>query len=325
MSVGLGLSGGCGLLLDFNGLGAGGAGGSSSGTGGSSTSSTTTISSTSSTTTVSSTTGSTSGTSTSSSSTTSSSTTSSTSSSSGKVGPVLPPVMVAVIGPDGGPDSILIDATEVTVAQYQAFVKAFTPTPAGQRDVCQWNQSVIPNTAPPNDAGVAPSSECDAYDLTAEVAAHPDAPIRCIHWCDAAAYCAWAGGWMCHGNEGKPYAPEWKTACESSAGLTFPYGNTFVPNRCVDTATGTTAPLDVHSRPMCEGGLTGLFDMSGNVGEWLDCGCEYDTPIPTNNSAYVGGGGYLETGDQLACAPTRTELLAGFYQDVGARCCYPAP
>ncbi len=319
LSLGLGLAAGCGLLLDFNNLDTGGSGGTSGSGGGSPSSTTSTGGGTSSSTT--------SGTTTTSSmstvsSTTGSTTTSSSSSSTGMVPPVLPPVALTVVGPDGGPDPILIDATEVTVAQYAAFVESFNAAPQTQRDVCTWNRAVEPNTAPANDAGVAPSAECDGYDLSAEAATSPNAPIRCIHWCDAAAYCTWAGGWMCHGNEGKPYAPEWKTACESAAGLTYPYGNTYVAGRCVD-APGATQPLDVHSRPMCEGGFTGLFDMSGNVGEWLDCGCEYDTPIPTNNSAYVGGGGYLESGSALACAPTRTLPLIGFYQDVGARCCYP--
>jgi hypothetical protein len=129
---------------------------------------------------------------------------------------------------------------------------------------------------------------------------------------------------MCHGNEGKAtYPVEWKTACAGGgpdAGTTFPYGDTYVPHRCVDAMA--SGPVAVGSLPLCQGGFPGIFDLSGNVGEWLDCGCEFDTPDPTQNDAFVGGGGYLESGDALACAPARTEHLVSFHADIGARCCY---
>jgi hypothetical protein len=63
--------------------------------------------------------------------------------------------------------------------------------------------------------------------------------------------------------------------------------------------------------------------MSGNVGEWLDCGCEYDTPDFTQNSAYVGGGSFDETGPAEACNPMRMAGLVTFHVDIGIRCCYP--
>ena len=225
-----------------------------------------------------------------------------------------PPVTITV----GTHAQFKIDATEVTAAQYLQFVKAFEASPPVQRDVCMWNQSVEPNVAPPNDAGITANSACQAYDLAAEAVAHPDAPVRCVHWCDAATYCTWAGGWMCQGNEGKPYPVEWQNACQGTGQTTFPYGNTFTAGTCVDMSV-PGAPLDVTTKPACVGGYPGIYDMSGNVGEWLDCGCEYDDPDPTKTSAYVGGGGYQDTGSALACAPTRSQSLTGFYPDVGAR------
>jgi hypothetical protein len=102
---------------------------------------------------------------------------------------------------------------------------------------------------------------------------------------------------------------------------TFPYGNTFQPGTCVDSSVNGVR--DVASKPNCVGGYPGLFDMSGNVGEWLDCGCEYDTPDFTQNSAFVGGGGFEEGGPSEACNPIRTEVLVSFHADIGIRCCYP--
>jgi formylglycine-generating enzyme len=300
---------GCGLLLNLDGLSGGGGGGA-----GGATTTTTTASSSSS------------------SSSATSSSGSSTSSSSGTVDagddaeagipydggplpPVKPPVSI-----DAGTVAFIIDATEVTVRQYQAFVKSFAVHPFPQRDACMWNQSVVPNDAPPNDAGIYPNPECSTYDLDAEVAAHPDAPVRCVHWCDAATYCTWVGGHMCQGDEGKPYPVEWQNACQGPHGYAYPYGNAFDAGTCVDSTVN--AVQDVASKPACQGGYPGVFDMSGNVGEWLDCGCEYDTPVFTQNSAYVGGGSFDETGTAEGCTPQRTEQLVSFHTDVGIRCCY---
>jgi formylglycine-generating enzyme required for sulfatase activity len=224
-------------------------------------------------------------------------------------------------GPDGGGVDFHIDATEVTVARYSDFVTWFLANKPAQRDVCYWNQSVVPNVAPANDAGITPSAECSGYALDVEVAMHPNVPVRCIDWCDAAAYCTWSGGWMCHGNEGKPYPVEWANACASAAGDTYPYGNTYVAHACVDSPA--MGPADVATHAQCVGGFPGVYDMSGNVGEWLDCGCEYDNADATKTSAYVGGGSYEETGSALSCPPVRSAPLPSFNADVGIRCCYP--
>jgi hypothetical protein len=312
--LGSALASGCGLLINLDNLAGGGTGGG--GTGGATASSSrastgvTTGSSVASTTASNGSTGSTSG---------SGGGGGDAGTEAGPDGGPLPPVLPAVAIMSAGLD-FKIDATEVTAAQYLTFVKSYEAAPFAQRDVCGWNKSVEPNVAPPNDAGIAPNQECDSYDLEAEALVHPNAPVRCIDWCDAATYCTWAGGHMCQGDEGKPYPPEWKTACGSAAATTFPYGDMYNPHQCVDSPA--MKPLDVHSKPLCQGGFPGLFDMSGNVGEWLDCGCEYDDPDPVKTNAFVGGGSYLESGTALACNPTRTAPLISFNTDVGARCCY---
>jgi formylglycine-generating enzyme required for sulfatase activity len=225
--------------------------------------------------------------------------------------------------PDGGALDYRIDATEVTTEQYDTFVKSYNANPFAQRDVCWWNHSVKPNDSPPNDAGIGPSVECQSYDFSAEVIAHPNAPVRCVDWCDAATYCKWAGGWMCHGNEGvNTYLPEWETACRGPNGHKFPYGDTFQTGACVDKSVGMQ-PLDVHSKATCQGGYSGIFDMSGNVAEWVDCGCEYDNGDSTTTSAFVGGGGFKDSDDAVDCTPARMEGIISFHVDVGIRCCYP--
>jgi formylglycine-generating enzyme required for sulfatase activity len=298
---------GCGLLLDFGGLtdGAGGSGGGST-----SASSSSGMASSSS----------------SSNSGGSSSSGSASSSGAGGAdagddgGPIqgpLPPVHVKL-----GNIDVMMDATEVTAAQYLRFVKAYAAhpvTPTGDR--CTWNTVVEPNKAPPNnDAGIGTNAACSAYDLQATATAEPDSPVRCVDWCDAFTYCQWAGGWLCHGDESGMYAREWRTACEGGVGKAYPYGNTYQAGACVNAPA--TKPADVHSKPACEGGVTGLFDMSGNVGEWLDCGCEYDNQDPTKTSAFVGGGTFLDMASDLSCTASRMESLTSFHPEIGMRCCY---
>jgi Sulfatase-modifying factor enzyme 1/Putative metal-binding motif len=74
-------------------------------------------------------------------------------------------------------------------------------------------------------------------------------------------------------------ASEWQAACEGSAGTTFPYGNTYLPSDCNgnDYLTGmgkAAAPIPTGSDPSCVSLISTtpslkLFDMSGNVKEWV--------------------------------------------------------
>lgn len=327
--MGASITAGCGILLDLSHLddgtgttGTGGAGattssgsGGSGGTGGShaisasvSTTSTASVGS--------------------SSSSGDASSSSSASSGSGTGGAVGAPG-IKIKGAGGMAADFTIDATEVTVAQYAAFVTAFeaqSPANQKQHDVCGWNHSVRPNTVTANDAGIATAPECDTFNLDTENATHPTRPIRCIDWCDGAAYCLWAGGHMCHGNEGNAaYPVEWKTACAGPVNLIFPYGNTYEAGRCIDVTVAPPGVANVKSKATCEGGYSGVFDMSGNVAEWLDCGCEYDNPDSTKTNAFIGGGAYHNTDDELNCTPVNTSPIIGFRKDVGVRCCYDDP
>jgi formylglycine-generating enzyme required for sulfatase activity len=306
--LGSAFTAGCGLLLDYSGLsGGGGAGGTTT-----STSQTTSTSATTSQT---------------------GSTSSSTGTGGGAGGA---DAGIADAGEDGGPIAPLfppvtvqgsggvdfrIDATEVTVAQYRAFVKDYPQHPPElPNDRCVWNTVVAPNAvAPGNDAGATANPGCAAFNLDATAAADPHAPVRCVDWCDAFMYCLWAGGRLCQSDEGGN-AREWRTACQGGNTQAYPYGSTYLSGRCVEAPA--SKPSDVHSKPACEGGVTGLFDMSGNVAEWVDCGCENDDPDPLKTSPYVAGGSYLDMGATLSCTDSRREQIHSFHPDVGFRCCY---
>ena len=179
-----------------------------------------------------------------------------------------------------------ISATEVTVAQFRTCVGA---------GAC--------------DAATA-SALCN-YGLTGR----DDHPVNCVAYPGAEQYCTHVGGRVCT-------EEEWLDACRGTDGRGFPYGNTFDLARCnVQSLTSeggrerATAP--VASFPGCEGGLPGLFDMAGNVAEWVNsCHDDY---------CKFRGAGYLSNDpiDTFAacsgvCSGNDKNFQSGV---VGIRCC----
>lgn len=196
-----------------------------------------------------------------------------------------------------------IDATEVTRGQYLAFLTAKNGSTAGQAATCSWNTSFVPPKHWP--------PALKEYEL----------PVNYVDWCDAVAYCSWAGGRLCGapgggkvtGSFDDPSASQWMKACSGAQGNAFPYGNTWQQATCnVDEI----AP--VASFPGCTGGYPGLYDMSGNVQEWED-NC-------SNQYCYLRGSNYdlgiLDGGDKLKCgAIGQIDEPTVTHERVGIRCC----
>ena len=137
------------------------------------------------------------------------------------------PAMVFVPTSSGG---FCIDTTEVTTTQYAEFVAAVgqgATVAAPASGVCQWNTSIAPlNTG---SYGCTP-------DWT-DPQAHPNRPMACVNWCDAYAYCAWAGKRMCGAIDGGvlPFTTttigptnQMYVACTANETQTYPYGSTYV-------------------------------------------------------------------------------------------------
>ncbi len=143
-----------------------------------------------------------------------------------------------------------------------------------------------------------------------------DHPVNCVSFDGAEQYCVFAAGRLCS-------EQEWLAACRGSDGRAFPYGNVFDPSVCnsqsaTETVEGRAVEtLPVAALPGCEGGLPGLFDMAGNVAEWIaDCKGSY---------CKFRGGGYLSnapverfTGCSSICSGNQKTLQSA---TVGFRCC----
>jgi sulfatase modifying factor 1 len=227
-------------------------------------------------------------------------------------GPLLPdgatragPAMVRI---DASAGSYCIDSTEVTVAEFNAYVLdsgALIDTPDG----C---------------AGAVTTLLADEH------AADQDLPVSNIGECYAWSYCRWAKKRLCGviGDGGvvesaQPQNTEWYYACINGArNTTYPYGEQYDAEVC-DTAEDGAAPVGTHLA--CHGlgaPFDQIFDMSGNVSEYVN-------DIGADNLGNVRPlGGSWENGVQASCGFNVGG--GGFYGlgvegDTGFRCCADVP
>lgn len=223
-----------------------------------------------------------------------------------------PPTMVRL--PSG-----CIDSTEVTREQYDEFVAA-SPTTPKQDALCAWNTTyaadkgyIINNTKPTD-------------------------PMRGIDWCDARDYCAWAGKRLCGTPTGGSMTfdgyvadrkqSQWYLACSQGGLRDYPYGtsldDTFKDGYCNVNRpdAGQHDQTPVGSLPKCIVGDAGVFDMIGNVQEWIDA-CESTGDAGADRCRTVGG--IWRFGDYANCKfnASTTDRARNTQSDwsTGFRCC----
>ena len=207
--------------------------------------------------------------------------------------------------------SFCVDSTEVTNAEYAAFL-ATHPDPAGQLPYCSWNTSFAPSTTPP------PGSD--------------DYPVVWVDWCDAYAYCQWAGKRLCGRLGGGALAPggmndpgedEWYVACSLAGARTYPYGDAFDPTACNGPEHDAGSVLPASSLPECVGGTAGVLDMVGNADEWIDsCESQTDGDDGGLDDCERRSGSWEDpSGASQTCAFHRTGSRDFSDHDVGFRCC----
>jgi hypothetical protein len=194
-----------------------------------------------------------------------------------------------------GPGGFCIDSTEVTNGQYAAFL-ANAPAGFGANDVCAFKTTHVPTDNWPQFV--------------------QEYPVRNVDWCDAKAFCEWAGKRLCGQSpvNGK-MVTEWHYACVGTATAhPIPTG----ANICnYGDAPGATVAV-VGSFTRCEGGFSGIFDMLGSVAEWVD-GCT-GTKGATD-TCYIAGGSFESDGAD--CELTYPWARGETDVDYGIRCCAP--
>ncbi len=218
-------------------------------------------------------------------------------------------------------NNFCIDSSEVTVSQYTEFVTAKAGDANGQPPECAWNTT-----------------------YTAASGGTDNIPIAGVDWCDARAYCAWAGKRLCgkhaagkfvgkvgEGDLSDFNTHEWLLACSNIGQLRYPYGGIQQPTACNTGENDAGKTLDVKSKPGCNGGFPGVYDMVGNLWEWFDGPClppdaGADAAAadsgPAKEECFVKGGAFLNAGTNLDCrVDGRGATRDRRGQEIGFRCC----
>jgi formylglycine-generating enzyme required for sulfatase activity len=125
--------------------------------------------------------------------------------------------------------SFAMDATEVTVAAYEACVQA--------------GGCSRPDTGPHCNGGQAGKSR------------HP---INCVDWNQATAFCAWAGKRL-------PTEEEWEYTARGVDSRRYPWGDTAPDAQLCWQGTAGTCEVGSHESGQTPAGVQ---DMAGNVWEW---------------------------------------------------------
>ena len=86
-------------------------------------------------------------------------------------------------------------------------------------------------------------------------------PVIYVDWSQANAYCEWAGGRL-------PTEAEWEYAAKGPDGNAYPWGNTFVAANLNYSGNGNYDTLAVDANPEDVSSF-GVYDMGGNVSEWV--------------------------------------------------------
>ncbi len=178
-----------------------------------------------------------------------------------------------------------IDETEVTVATYQACVAAGQCTSA------------------------ATTAGCNAT-----VAGRGNHPINCVTWTQANAACMFRGGRL-------PTEAQWEYAALRDTRRSYPWGDAPPTTQLCWSGGGATqsSSCEVQTHPTGNSPF-GLFDMAGNVWEWV---FDWSAAYMGNATQYVGNpAGAGETGARVirggSWADTMTEPVRSSVRSSGA-------
>lgn len=206
-----------------------------------------------------------------------------------------------------------IDAAEVTNEEYLAFTERYTVKSVNASTACGNNATLVPDTDCSTALTDVPSRKL---------------PVVCVDYCDAEAYCAMHGKRLCGrvggsmndpGDVADPAADEWYAACAGPGETLYPYGDAASASQCNGSGydPADPGPRDLATLSDCEGGLPGLYNMSGNVAEW-EWACSSSSATA---ACATRGGSFLDGPYELRCSGSISQSRLEASETVGFRCC----
>lgn len=158
-------------------------------------------------------------------------------------------------------DSFLIEATEVTYAQYVAFLNYLRSQGRDHRNGCGTTVPQRCTDTFEENANTYITSDPANYFLNIDLIANT--PVVYVTWYGADAYCRALGRRL-------PTEAEWERAARGVSNTLYPWGNEWNPDNA-NTSGSTDAPnvpVDAQSYP---GGRSafGVYNMAGNAAEWV--------------------------------------------------------
>jgi len=192
-------------------------------------------------------------------------------------------------------DAFSMDKYEVTVGQYAAFLQVTGGDPPSE-----WN--------------------------TMNQSSYQKRPVANVDWADAAAYCRWAGKRL-------PTEAEWEKAARGTDGRLYPWGNDPpTPLHANYGKTGSNGHGALAPVGTLEDGKSpyGIYDMAGNVWEWVSDWYDQDyyknspsqnpTGPSSGESKVLRGGSWGSDPQHLRSALRYLHRSAHRHKDYGFRC-----
>jgi formylglycine-generating enzyme len=224
------------------------------------------------------------------------------------------PALILIHDPDA--TCFWMDETEVTVGQYRVWLDELDQgmtSPAWNREFCGWKSVDEKPVRPDGAAATCPVP----YAPPGTKPFADEQPVRCVDWCEAAAYCKWAGKRLCKVGA----TDEWAIACSNGYAQEYPYDRSApqLPCNYGQTCPGC-GPFPADQDQRCRPAPGSPLNLGGNVEEWVDA-CDAGHG---QESAYCGarGGSYISKEPQLQCSDvTGGDLIFRRNAWLGFRCC----